>query len=75
MVFSALFGIVGFLAGLLLMIINLCTIKTFGKPYLLPISPFLPQDQGNALIRKKASNNKTRPTYLTKKNVVREASK
>lgn len=74
MVFSALFGIVGFLAGLLLMIINLCTIKTFGKPYLLPISPFLPQDQGNALIRKKASNNKTRPTYLTKKNVVREAS-
>ena len=31
MIFAALFGIVGFVCGFLLLLINLCSVKTFGK--------------------------------------------
>jgi len=72
MIFSSLFGIVGFMCGFLLLLINLCTIKSFGKPYLLPMSPFIMEAQGNAIIRKSLKKNKKRPNYLTKKNITRE---
>lgn len=72
MIFSSLFGIVGFMCGFLLMLINLCTIKSFGKPYLLPMSPFVKEAQGNAIIRKSLKKNKKRPSYLAKKNIIRE---
>ena len=74
MILSAMFGIVGFMCGFILLIINLCSIKTFGKPYLLPLSPFLVKDQGNALLRRELKKLETRPTYLTKKNIVKEVS-
>jgi spore germination protein KA len=75
MILSALFGIVGFMSGFILLLINLCTIKTFGKPYLLPLSPFLIKDQGNALLRRELKKIETRPSYLSKKNITKEVSK
>lgn len=72
MIFAALFGIIGFMCGLLLLVINLCTIKTFGKPYLLPISPFIKDAQNNALVRRDLKKINKRPSYLTKKNIVKE---
>ncbi len=75
MICSALFGIVGFVTGLLFLVINLCSISTFGKPYTLPIIPFLKNEQSDAIIRKEIKNIKKRPSYLTKKNVIREDTK
>ena len=72
MIFAALFGIVGFVCGFLLLLINLCSVKTFGKPYTLPMLPFLKNDQGNAIIRKENKNIKYRPSYIAKKNIKRE---
>ena len=74
MILSAMFGIVGFMCGFLLLLINLCTIKTFGKPYLLPLSPFLMKDQKNAILRRELKKIETRPTYLAKKNLTKEVS-
>lgn len=74
MILSALFGTVGFMCGFILLMMNLCTIKTFGKPYLLPLSPFMKKDQGNALVRRELKKIEQRPTYLTKKNLVKEVS-
>lgn len=71
MILAALFGIVGFVMGLMLMLINLCSIKTFGKPYTLPMMPFVKEAQNNALFKTEISKMKKRPSYLTK-NVVRE---
>lgn len=69
---SGIFGIIGFIMGTLLLVINLCAIKTFGKPYTLPIFPFLPKEQGNAIIRKDITKLNKRQSYITKKNIVRE---
>lgn len=72
MFISTMFGIIGFIMGILLLVTNLCTIKTFGKPYTLPILPFLPNEQGNAIIRKDITKLNKRQSYITKKNIIRE---
>ena len=71
MILAALFGIVGFVMGLMLLLINLCSVKTFGKPYTLPMMPFIKDAQSNAIFKTEISKMKKRPSYLTK-NVVRE---
>lgn len=75
MFFSSFFGLIGFLIGLTLLIINLCSIETFNKPYTLPIVPFIKEDLGDSLIKKSIKNNKHRPTFLNRKNIVREDTK
>ena len=72
MILSALFGMVGFMCGFILLIINLCTIKTFGKPYLIPLAPFLIKDQSNAILRRDLTKITKRPSYLTDKNLTKE---
>ena len=74
MILSALFGMVGFMCGFILLIINLCTIKTFGKPYLIPLAPFILKDHSNALLRRDLTKINKRPSYLAKKNVVKEVN-
>lgn len=74
MILSALFGVVGFMCGFILLIINLCSIKTFGKPYLLPLAPFLIKDQSNALVRRDLTKINKRPTYLARKNLIKEVN-
>ena len=74
MILSAIFGMVGFMCGFILLIINLCTIKTFGKPYLIPLAPFILKDQSNALLRRDLTKINKRPSYLAKKNVVKEVN-
>ena len=41
MILSCFFGMVGILYGFILLLTNLCSIKSFGKPFLLPFSPIL----------------------------------
>ncbi len=41
MILSSLFGLMGFYTGLLLFLTKLCSLKSFGKPFLLPVSPIL----------------------------------
>lgn len=71
MILAALFGIVGFVMGLMLLLINICSVKTFGKPYTLPMMPFIKGAQSNALFKTEISKMKKRPEYLTK-NIIRE---
>ena len=72
MFISALFGIIGFIMGILLLVINLCSIKTFNKPYTIPIFPFIFSEQGNAILRKDIKSLNKRPSYVTKKNIFRK---
>ena len=54
MLLSSLFGIIGILFGLLFIITNLCSIKSFDKPFLIPFAPVIKKDKKylikNALI-------------------------
>ena len=75
MIFSSFFGLIGFLVGITLLIINLCSIETFGKPYTLPVAPLITKDLGDSLIKTSITKNKKRPSFLTKKNIIREDTK
>ena len=72
MFISGLFGIIGFIMGILFLVINLCSIKTFNKPYTVPIFPFMFSEQGNAILRKDIKSLNKRPSYVTKKNIFRK---
>ena len=41
MILSCFFGMIGILYGFILLLTNLCDIKSFGKPFLLPFTPIL----------------------------------
>lgn len=75
MIFSSFFGLIGFLVGATLLIINLCSIESFGKPYTLPVAPLIIKDLGDSLIKTSIAKNKKRPSFLTKKNIIREDTK
>jgi spore germination protein KA len=52
MLIASVFGIIGVLFGFLFMVTDLCSIKSFGKPFLLPISPVLNIKSRKYLIRR-----------------------
>lgn len=41
MILASFFGIIGILFGFIIIVTNLCNIKSFGKPFLQPFSPIL----------------------------------
>ena len=51
MLLSSVFGMIGILFGFLFLITNLCSVKSFGKPFLLPFSPLI-KDNKKRLIKK-----------------------
>ena len=68
---TSIFGIVGFVSGNILLLLNLTNIKSFGKPYLIPFAPFYKSSQNDAIVRNYIGKIKMRPKYLTKKNIVK----
>ncbi|MGM9877212.1 MAG: spore germination protein [Bacilli bacterium] len=51
MILASFFGIVGILFGFMFLLTDLCSIKSFGKPFLLPIAPILGESK-KQLIKK-----------------------
>lgn len=69
MILSSFFGIIGFIVGFSLLLINLCSIKSFGKPYLIPIVPFYKKEAlSDSIFKKSFKNLKIKKAYLTNKN-------
>lgn len=69
LVFVLLFGIVGFSVGVTLLIINLCTVESYGKSYLSPFVPFDLKSQSNAIIRRNLRHLKYRKPYLSNNSI------
>lgn len=69
--FSTALGIYGIFLGSIFLIINLTSLKSFGKPYLSPFAPFIFSEQKDALIKLTDDKIKKRNPYLTKKNIIR----
>lgn len=48
---ATILGLYGVLVGLIILLLHLCSLRSFGVPYLSPIAPFQPQDQKDAIFR------------------------
>ena len=58
-------GIIGVVVVLIIFIIGLCDIKSFGKPYLLPAVPLDLNGLKNSIIKFPLKKIKKRPQYLS----------
>lgn len=67
---SAFFGIYGVFISLVLLLTKLCSIDSFGYPYMAPLSPVVKEELRDSFIRTKKKN-KLRNPILTK-NIIRE---
>jgi spore germination protein KA len=71
-IFSAAFmGLYGVLLFLIVMVIHLVSLRSFGIPYLAPVAPFQPRNQDDVFVRVPIWLNKKRPSYLYQKSPVR----
>jgi len=51
MIIASIFGVYGLTVGIIVLIIHLCGIHSFGKPYMSPVAPYKKSAQTDALIR------------------------
>lgn len=51
MVGAATFGFYGIILILLMMVVHLCSLRSFGVPYMAPFAPFIPVDNGDTFVR------------------------
>ncbi len=71
LIIATFFGIYGIFIGLLFLIINLCSITSFGFPYMAPFSPFVKSEMKDAIIKSKKDKLDKRNPLLAKKNMIR----
>jgi spore germination protein KA len=73
MIGAATFGFYGIILCLLMMVVHLCSLRSFGVPYMAPFAPFIPVNNGDTVIRLPWWTLRQRPRLITA-NTVREGS-
>jgi spore germination protein KA len=68
---AATFGLYGILLGIIVLVLHLCNLTSFGVPYMTTYGPFNLEDQKDVYIRFPWNKLKTRPSYS--KNKVRQS--
>lgn len=69
---AASFGLFGITVGLLVIILHLCSLRSFGVPYMSPFGPFILSDQKDTIFRLPQWGLFSRPRLISQKNVIRE---
>jgi spore germination protein KA len=69
---AAAFGLFGIIVGLIVMVLHLCSLRSFGVPYMSPLAPFNLADQKDTLFRFPEWKMFTRPRLINQQNVVKE---
>lgn len=72
---AATFGFYGIILVLLLMIVHLCSLRSFGIPYMAPFAPFIPGDNRDTVIRLPWWNLRNRPRLVSDNSVREENEK
>jgi hypothetical protein len=72
---TAFFGLLGYLASIIVILLHLMTINSFGTPYLAPFIPFTKSGNKDFLIRAPWWSMHKRPEFIRPKDKVRQASK
>lgn len=71
---GGILGILGVMYGLLAIAIHLCTLRSYGVPYLSPVAPFVAGDMKDAAIRAHWWKMLTRPSFSGRRNRRRQAT-
>ena len=69
---AACLGLYGVLLMLIVMVIHLVSLRSFGVPYLTPVAPFKLKDQKDVFVRFPIWSDRTRPSYLLTSSPVKE---
>ncbi|MGI6603899.1 MAG: spore germination protein [bacterium] len=64
MFFAASFGLIGITAGIIILVIQLASLESFGTPYLAPYAPFNALAIGDSILRRSWPYMKERPPFL-----------
>lgn len=72
MILAAVYGLFGIILGLVIMVLHLCSLRSFGVPYMSPFAPFVKEDQKDAVIRLPQWKLLSRPHYISEKNKTRK---
>lgn len=68
---ATVLGLYGIMIGLMFMAIHLCSLRSFGIPYMMPLAPFNIHNQQDVFIRFPIWAMKNRPMFISKGNIVR----
>ncbi len=72
LIISGTLGVFGFLTALFVILIHLCSLRSFGEPFMAPFAPAVPADLKDSLIRVPIWKMSKRPKSLGARNVVRQ---
>jgi spore germination protein KA len=68
---AATYGFYGIAIINMMMIAHLCSLRSFGMPYMAPMAPFIPADQKDTLLRLPFWSLITRPRLVSQKKITR----
>ncbi|GKU77553.1 spore germination protein [Paenibacillus sp. L3-i20] len=71
MALAATFGIFGIAVGVMAIVLHLCSLRTFGVPYMSPFAPLILSDQKDAIFRAPQWAMTSRPRLISQKNIKR----
>ncbi|OZM58317.1 spore germination protein [Lottiidibacillus patelloidae] len=72
MALAASFGLIGIIMGTIFLVLHLCSIRSFGVPYMAPVGPSIKEDKKDTLIRFPLRGLFSRPSVIANKNKIRE---
>lgn len=73
MLFATFFGVLGVIMAMFLLVIELCSLNSFDKPYLYPVVPLNPKFLNDTFILKRFKKRQRRNPLLTDSNYKRSA--
>nr|WP_308160731.1 MULTISPECIES: spore germination protein [unclassified Bacillus (in: firmicutes)] len=68
---ATMLGFYGIMLGLMFMSLHLCSLRSFGIPYMMPLAPFNIHNQQDAFVRFPVWAMKNRPMFISKGNINR----
>ncbi len=72
MALAATFGLFGITIGLIVLVLHLCSLRSFGVPYMAPFAPLIIDDQKDTIFRVPLWGMHKRPRSINKSNLIRE---
>jgi len=73
-VLAASFGLLGVAVGMTALLLHLCSLRSFGVPYMAPFGPMVLSDMKDTIFRAPLWAMSTRPRLISNKNVIRNRS-
>ncbi|SHF28222.1 spore germination protein KA [Seinonella peptonophila] len=73
MFLAGMLGLLGIILGIIAIVIHLCSLRSFGVPYLTPIVPMVKQDLKDVLYRSPIWARNKRPHSTSKQNPIRQS--